>query len=136
MDIPGNPKGGMNMRFKIKATTPCYKFINASKEAQIAKIREEVAEAEEAWNTFSETKTRDNLRKLLEEMFDIKACVNTAILQIRESVEAENRLRRAEKEKFIAPLNYFGTKEMAKLQVINKNMRRGYYVEPAKDGGR
>lgn len=33
---------------KIKATTPCYKFRDATSEAQIAKIKEELAEVEAA----------------------------------------------------------------------------------------
>lgn len=33
---------------KIKATTPCYKFRDATPEEQIAKIKEELAEVEAA----------------------------------------------------------------------------------------
>ena len=48
------------MSMKIKATTPCYKFINASPEAQLEKIREELEEAAEAWATYSAAVARLN----------------------------------------------------------------------------
>lgn len=37
---------------KIKATTPCYKFRDVTPEAQIAKIKEELAEVEAAYTEF------------------------------------------------------------------------------------
>ena len=37
---------------KIKATTPCYKFRDATPEEQIAKIKEELAEVEAAYTEF------------------------------------------------------------------------------------
>lgn len=64
------------MSVKIKATTPCYEFINASPEAQLEKIREKLEEAAEAWATYSADKTRANLLHLIMELTDVKACIN------------------------------------------------------------
>lgn len=40
---------------KIKATTPCYKFRDATPEEQIAKIKEELAEVEAAYTEFKKS---------------------------------------------------------------------------------
>lgn len=44
---------------KIKATTPCYKFRDATPEEQIAKIKEELAEVEVAYIEFKKVPTED-----------------------------------------------------------------------------
>jgi hypothetical protein len=43
---------------KIKATTPCYKFRDATPEEQIAKIKEELAEVEAAYTEFKKSADR------------------------------------------------------------------------------
>lgn len=121
------------MNVKIKATTPCYKFINASPEAQLEKIREEVEEVAEAWATYSGDKTRANLLLLLMELTDVKACVNTAMAQIHKAVEVENNERCAKSAtgegEYTALLDFRNTMFYAKKAVIEKNLRRGYYTE-------
>lgn len=123
-------KGEEEMSFKIKATTPCYKFINASPEAQLAKIREEVEEVAQAWADYYADKTGANLEKLLVELLDVKACVNTAMAQINKDNDNENRKRAAKiKEGKCIPLLHFEYhKSRAKSIVVEKNLRRGYYV--------
>lgn len=119
------------MSLKIKATTPCYKFINASPEQQLAKIREEVEEVAQAWTAYSADKTEENLKKLFVELLDVKACVNTAMKQVEQSVLKENVMRkkrngdRKEGDKFIPYISNYGAKWRAKEEVIEKNMRRG-----------
>lgn len=121
------------MSMKIKATTPCYKFINASPEAQLEKIREELEEVAEAWATYSADKTRANLLHLLMELTDVKACVNTAMAQIHKAVEVENNERCAKSAtgegEYTALLDFRNTMFYAKKAVIKKNLRRGYYTE-------
>ena len=118
---------------KIKATTPCYKFINASQEQQLAKIREEVEEVAQAWAAYSADKTGDNLQKLLVELLDVKACVNTAMAQIHKDNDNENRKRTVKNKtgesKYIPLLDFRFNKWRAKGIVIEKNLRRGYYIE-------
>ncbi len=101
---------------KIKATTPCYKFRDATPEEQIAKIKEELAEVEAAYTEFKEMPTEDKLLALMTEIIDVKACCNTFVYQLR-----ENHAFHA-----LAFLVY--TK--AKREVINKNLARGYYSTP------
>lgn len=131
------------MSLKIKATTPCYKFINANPERQIAKIREEVEEVAQAWKAYSEDKTSKNLEQLLVELLDVKACVNTAMAQIHKDNDKENTYRlalsKAETAKQKADVNYVRHffplldfrwhKSRAKGIVVEKNLRRGYYIE-------
>lgn len=128
---------------KIKATTPCYKFINASPEQQLAKIREEVEEVAQAWTAYSADKTAENLQQLLVELLDVKACVNTAMAQIHKDNDTENtkrgtmNLAEAQKQmmapaterKFFPLLDFRYHKSRAKSKVIDKNLRRGYYIE-------
>lgn len=129
------------MSLKIKATTPCYKFINASPDEQLAKLREEVEEVAQAWKAYSEDKTAENLQQLLVELFDIKACVNTAMVQIHKDTEIENTKRgtmniaEARKQmsdptterKYFSLLDFNYYTSRAKEKVIDKNLRRGYY---------
>lgn len=131
------------MSLKIKATTPCYKFIDASPEEQLAKLREEVEEVAQAWEAYSEHKTAENLQQLLVELLDVKACVNTAMAQIRKDNKIENTKRGtmnlAEARKQMADptaerkhyhlLDFRYHKSRAKEKVINKNLRRGYYCD-------
>lgn len=125
------------MSMKIKATTPCYKFINASPEAQLEKIREELEEAAEAWATYSTDKTRANLLHLLMELTDVKACVNTAMAQIHKTVDVENDKRRAKNAagegKYTALIDFRIVQYYAKEAVIEKNLRRGYYIEDGEE---
>lgn len=114
------------MSLKIKATTPCYKFINASPEQQLAKIREEVEEVAQAWEEYSKNKNVDSLQHLLVELLDVKACVNTAILQIHENV---NRCNFESLESRNGYLEFYSVEQAAKREVIEKNLRRGYYIE-------
>lgn len=98
---------------KIKATTPCYKFGDATPEEQIAKIKEELAEVEVAYIEFKKVPTEDKLLALMMEIIDVKACCNTFVYQLR-------------KNHALAFMTY--TK--AKREVINKNLARGYYFTP------
>lgn len=121
------------MSLKIKATTPCYKFINASPDEQLAKLREEVEEVAQAWKAYFADKTAENLQQLLVELIDVKACVNTAMAQIHRDNDNENRKRtaknRADHSKHIPLLDFRHYKWRAKGKVIDKNLRRGYYRE-------
>lgn len=109
---------------KIKATTPCYKFIDATSEAQIDKIREEVEEVDEAWAAFEVDSNQENLKNLLMELLDVKACVNTAMVQIEkelcDSIFTVN----------MGNLDFRSALNMEKEAVVQKNMRRGYYLRP------
>jgi hypothetical protein len=98
---------------KIKATTPCYKFRDATPEEQIAKIKEELAEVEAAYTEFKKVPTEDKLLALMTEIIDVKACCNTFVYQLR-------------KKHALAFLAY----AKAKREVINKNLARGYYFTP------
>lgn len=98
---------------KIKATTPCYKFGDATPEEQIAKIKEELAEVEIAYIEFKKVPTEDKLLALMMEIIDVKACCNTFVYQLR-------------KNHALAFLAY----AQAKREVINKNLTRGYYSTP------
>lgn len=70
---------------KIKATTPCYKFRDATPEEQIAKIKEELAEVEVAYIEFKKVPTEDKLLALMMEIIDVKACCNTFVYQLRKN---------------------------------------------------
>lgn len=98
---------------KIKATTPCYKFRDATPEEQIAKIKEELAEVEAAYTEFKKVPTEDKLLALLMEIIDVKACCNTLIYQLAND--------NAKVLAFYAD---------AKEAVIAKNLARGYYSTP------
>ena len=131
------------MSLKFKATTPCYKFINASPQEQLAKLREEVEEVAQAWSAYSADKTAENLQQLLVELLDVKACVNTAMAQIELDNEKENTKRGAmnlaearkqmanpaTERKYFPLLDFRYHKSRAKSKVIDKNLRRGYYCE-------
>lgn len=56
---------------KIKATTPCYKFRDATLEEQIAKLKEEFAEVEAACTEFKEMPSDVKLLALLMEIIDL-----------------------------------------------------------------
>ena len=96
---------------KIKATTPCYKFRDATPEEQIAKIKEELAEVEAAYIELKEMPTESRLLALLMEIIDVKACCNTLIYQLTN-------------DNFEAFVIYAKAKEA----VIRKNLARGYYT--------
>lgn len=127
---------------KIKATTPCYKFINATPEEQIDKILEEVNEVDEAWAAFEYEKNKKNLQALLVELLDVKACVNTALAQIEEFADKyDKEIIKAQphnisEDEYFTPnvvgklLQFFSAYPAAKDAVIKKNMRRGYYLRP------
>lgn len=127
---------------KIKATTPCYKFINATPEEQIDKILEEVNEVDEAWAAFEYEKNKKNLQALLVELLDVKACVNTALAQIEEFADKyDKKIINAQphnmsEDEYFTPnvvgklLQFFSAYPAAKDAVIKKNMRRGYYLRP------
>ena len=70
---------------KIKATTPCYKFRDATPEEQIAKIKEELAEVEAAYTEFKKVLAEDKLLALMMEIIDVKACCNTFVYQLRKN---------------------------------------------------
>lgn len=98
---------------EIKATTPCYRFRDAKPEEQIEKLKEELAEVEEACAKFKKTPTKTNLLALLMEIIDVKACCNTLIYQLT-----------------IDKLGAFTIYAEAKEEVIAKNLARGYYSTP------
>ncbi|WP_455652058.1 hypothetical protein [Phascolarctobacterium sp.] len=98
---------------KIKATTPCYRFRDATPEEQIKKLKEELAEVESAYAEFKEMPTESRMCDLMMEIIDVKACCNTFVYQLRQ------------KHRF-AVFAY----EKAKKQVISKNLARGYYSTP------
>ncbi len=98
---------------KIKASSPCRKFRDATPEEQIAKLFEELSEIEEALNDYRQHKV-DSLELLLMEIIDLKACCNTFIYQL----VGEHRPYRQ------------GILKAAKEKVIVKNMARGYYFTP------
>lgn len=98
---------------KIKATTPCYKFRDATPEEQIAKIKEELAEVEAACTEYKEMPSDVKLLALLMEIIDVKACCNTLIYQLTN-------------DNFGAFTIYADAKEA----VIAKNLARGYYSTP------
>lgn len=98
---------------KIKATTPCYKFRDATPEEQIAKIKEELAEVEAAYTEFKKVLAEDKLLALMMEIIDVKACCNTLIYQLTN-------------DNFGAFTIYADAKEA----VIAKNLARGYYSTP------
>ena len=75
---------------KIKATTPCYKFINATPDEQQDKLMEKVLEVSDAWKELQRDYNYENLKALLMELIDVKDCVNTAIAQLELYVEKEN----------------------------------------------
>ncbi len=131
---------------KIKATTPCYKFIDATPDEQQDKLLEEVLEVTDAWKELQRDYNYENLKALLMELLDVKACVNTAIVQLDRYVMKEN-LKISEKIKqlpassdmFSDALKIRALNESqiifnsclrdAKDAVVEKNLRRGYYLE-------
>lgn len=131
---------------KIKATTPCYKFINAYPDEQQEKLLEEVLEATNAWKVLNREYSYETLKSLLMELLDVKACVNTAIAQLQLYVEKENlkqsallaqsaanatlaesvfKIREANKKQII----FDCCLRDAKDAVVEKNLRHGYYLE-------
>lgn len=71
------------------------------------------------------------------ELTDVKACVNTAMAQIHKAVDVENDKRRAKNAtgegKYTALLDFRIVKYYAKEAVIEKNLRRGYYIEDGEE---
>lgn len=102
---------------EIKATTPCYKFRDVKPEEQIAKLKEELAEVEEACAKFKKTPTKNNLLDLLVEIIDVEACAKTFIYQLTQQYD---------KGELYASLLITD----ASNKVIAKNMYRGYYQTP------
>ena len=102
---------------KIRATSPCAKFLDCSPRDQIQKIKEEVIEVEEALELLldpiitGEEKEKAALDTVVE-MFDVIACVNTLYEQLK-----------------LCYPEYFteGAKMAAEAYVIEKNLARGYY---------
>ena len=131
---------------KIKATTPCYKFINACPDEQQDKLLEEVLEATNAWKVLNREYSYETLKSLLMELLDVKACVNTAIVQLDRYVMNEN-LKISEKIRQLPASNDVFSDALkvralnksqiifnaclrdAKDAVVEKNLRRGYYLE-------
>ena len=104
---------------KIKATTPCYKFRDATPEEQIAKLKEELAEVEEAYQRLKQNPNEyQNLVDLHMEIIDLKACCNTFIFQLRYRYRGVSMSHAVD-----AP-------QEAIRRVIAKNMTRGYYLFP------
>lgn len=69
---------------EIKATTPCYKFRDVKPEEQIAKLKEELAEVEEAYQRLKQNPNEyQKLVDLHMEIIDLKACCNTFVFQLR-----------------------------------------------------
>lgn len=63
---------------KIKATTPCYKFRDVKPEEQIAKLKEELAEVEEAYQRLKQNP--NEYQKLVDlHMEIIDLCFSTAL---------------------------------------------------------
>lgn len=105
---------------KVKATSPCAKFLKANLRDQLQKIKEEVNEVEEALEGFLGCNDKKDyaLKEaqaeiLLMEMYDVTACVNTLHAQL----------------KYRFP-GYFNEAKnaVAEAGVIQKNMARGYYA--------
>lgn len=123
------------MKLKIKATTPCVKYIKATPDAQLEKMLEEVLEVSDAWKIFEEEKNEENLLPLLMELLDVKACVNTAIAQIEYAVKQSNDARANQCrsgsmlfQSIDKMVDFKQCQKKAKREVIKKNMARGYYV--------
>lgn len=98
---------------KIKATTPCYRFRDATPEEQIKKLKEELAEVEAAYAEFKEMPTESRMCDLMMEVIDVKACCSTFVYQLMH-------------DNFDAFMIY----ERAKQAVVAKNLARGYYSTP------
>ena len=106
------------IEIRLQATSPCPKFSNANLRDQVQKIKSEVLEVEEALEKFlncleSGIEPTKSPVKLLMEMYDVVACVNTLNMQL----------------KYRYP-DCFSTqiREEAEEAVITKNMARGYYA--------
>lgn len=134
---------------KIKATTPCYKFIDATPDEQQEKLLEEVLEVTNAWKVLNREYSYETLKSLLMELLDVKACVNTAIAQLELYVEKENLKQSTLLAQSAANATWaesvFLIRETNKKQIIfdcclrdakdavvEKNLRRGYYLEDNK----
>lgn len=80
-----------SIEVKIKATSPCAKFLNCSPRDQIQKIKEEVLEVEVAYEEFYDANHKDSTLEareeaainLVMEMYDVMACVNTLYSQLK-----------------------------------------------------
>lgn len=104
---------------KIKATTPCYKFRDATPEEQIAKLKEELAEVEEAYQSLKQDpREYQKLVDLHMEIIDLMACCNTFIHQLRYRYRG------------VSMQHEFDAPSEAARRVIAKNMTRGYYLSP------
>ena len=55
---------------EIKATTPCYKFRDVKPEEQIAKLKEELAEVEEAYQRLKQNPNEYQKLVDLHQLFD------------------------------------------------------------------
>lgn len=106
---------------KIKATTPCYKFVDTCSSTQVVKLFEEAAEVLEALKEYWQNKQSEKaFNNLLIELLDVQACASTFIYQLvtnhpQGAVAGEKALK------------------AAKRTVIAKNMARGYYLTPELD---
>ena len=103
---------------KTKATDPCYRFRDAKPEEQVSKLKEELAEVEEALAAYQEDPdSNKTFIHLLVEILDVQACAETFIYQLVKNykygdLSAVLRLGEASNE------------------VVAKNTRRGYYLTP------
>ena len=106
------------VKLEIVATSPCPKFLNVNLRDQVQKIKSEVIEVEEALEEFLNHRELDiepqkASVKLLMEIFDVVACVNTMSMQLEYHYpECFTKWRWEEAEE----------------AVITKNMARGYYA--------
>ena len=102
-----------------KATTPCYKFRDVKPEEQIAKLKEELAEVEEAYQRLKQNPNEyQKLVDLHMEIIDLKACCNTFVFQLRYRYRG------------VSMSHEFDAPQEAIRRVIAKNMTRGYYLFP------
>lgn len=117
----------------LKADTPRYKFINADPEAQKNKLLEEVREVIEAWENYEADKNNDTLQALLVELIDVKVVVNTAMMQLKKDADEFSALYRTGFFPYASYVPYFECLAKAKKEVVQKNLRRGYYAEPKEE---
>lgn len=104
---------------EIKASSACDLFRDATPEEQIAKLKEELAEVEEAYNILA--KDPHEYRKLVDlymEIIDLQACCNTFMLQL------------AYRYRGVSMQLEFDAPSEAARRVVAKNMTRGYYLTP------
>jgi hypothetical protein len=105
----------------LKVFTILIRFRGNSTQEQIAKIKEELLEVEEELlkNKYSETTTKENIDKLIEECFDLRQAVETLIFKLITEIYTDTELEKNIEKAMDTVQKYYAKHELKMLNKFN-----------------